>query len=315
MKIFFPLQVFYPSQAGGPANSVYWLTKFLKRNGIDPVVVATNQGVGEELELNRWNESDAGRVMHVRTRIVYFPLRQTLVSLRCVLAADAVQVSSVFFPAAAVSALFARMLGKKLVVSPRDELAPYGLARSAAVLCHAGLLRRAIPAPAGRTPDPAIRLGGGVAFHGAGSGRPGFRHRGRLAGGALDRQGRAGAFLDLVAGRRRPRPPAGRGVGGVGRRMGWPVGDVAAFHHLRAVLRGPGTCGDAGQPGRGGGKPLRPVHGGAESWRRAGLGQRGLRHADRSGPRPGHPGHGCGSGVRGAFALRRDTGQWVEPDA
>lgn len=132
MKIFFPLQVFYPSQAGGPANSVYWLTKYLKRNGIEPIVAATNQGVGEELELNHWNESEAGRVMHVRTRIVYFPLRQTLVSLRCVLAADAVQVSSVFFPTAAVSALFARILGKKLVVSPRDELAPYGLTRSAA---------------------------------------------------------------------------------------------------------------------------------------------------------------------------------------
>ena len=132
MKIFFPLQVFYPSQAGGPANSVYWLTKYLKRTGIQPIVVATNQGVGDGLELNRWNESEAGRVMHVRTRIVYFPLTQTLISLRCVLAADAVQVSSVFFPTAAMSALLARILGKKLVVSPRDELAPYGLARSAA---------------------------------------------------------------------------------------------------------------------------------------------------------------------------------------
>lgn len=132
MKIFFPLQVFYPSQAGGPANSVYWLTKYLKRNGIEPTVVATDQGVGDGLKLNHWNDSEAGHVMHVKTRIIYFPVRQTVISLRCVLAADAVQVSSVFFPAAAVSALFARILGKKLIVSPRDELAPYGLTRSAA---------------------------------------------------------------------------------------------------------------------------------------------------------------------------------------
>ncbi|MBK6750229.1 MAG: glycosyltransferase [Pyrinomonadaceae bacterium] len=132
MKIFFPLQVFYPSQAGGPANSVYWLTKYLKRSGVDPVILATDQGVPPDLALNKWSENEEGRVMHVRTAITYFPLHQTLRALRCVAAADVVQVSSIFFPAAFFSALFARLLGKKLVVSPRDELAPYGLTRSTA---------------------------------------------------------------------------------------------------------------------------------------------------------------------------------------
>ncbi len=130
MKVFFPLQVFFPSQAGGPANSVYWLAKYLKRNGIEPTVISTDQGVNTPVRLNRFIETEAGCVMHVRTRIIYFPFVQMLRSLRGVIGADVVQVSSVFFPAAVVSALAARILHKKLVVSPRDELSQYGLTRS-----------------------------------------------------------------------------------------------------------------------------------------------------------------------------------------
>ena len=42
MKVFYPLQVFYPSQAGGTSNTVYWLTKNLVKEGFEPVLVASD---------------------------------------------------------------------------------------------------------------------------------------------------------------------------------------------------------------------------------------------------------------------------------
>jgi hypothetical protein len=81
MKIFFPLEVFYPSQAGGPANSIYWLTKNLVKEGFEPIIVASDKGIKNGFPLNRWIENEAGRVIHVRTRSLRFPVGQTVRSL------------------------------------------------------------------------------------------------------------------------------------------------------------------------------------------------------------------------------------------
>ena len=81
MKVFFPVEVFYPSQAGGPANSVYWLTKELVNEGFEPVIVASDKGLANGHPKNRWVENEAGRVIHVKTRWLNFPIGQTLRSL------------------------------------------------------------------------------------------------------------------------------------------------------------------------------------------------------------------------------------------
>jgi len=132
MRILFPVQVFYPSQAGGPANSVYWLAKSLKRHGIEPVVVATDDGLGPGTERNAWSEGEAGKVIFVRTRVLYLPFFQILLALRELLRSDAVQISSMFFPTAFIVGVAARLLGKPLVWSPRGELDPAALAISPA---------------------------------------------------------------------------------------------------------------------------------------------------------------------------------------
>ncbi len=122
MKIFYPLEVFYPSQAGGPANTVYWITKNLIPHGFHPVVVATDKGIGGKMPLNVWIETDGGRAIYVRTRLLDFPIRQTLRALRSFLSCDIVHVSSFFFPTAFAVGVAARLLGKKLVWSARGEL-------------------------------------------------------------------------------------------------------------------------------------------------------------------------------------------------
>ena len=124
MKILFPVQVFYPSQAGGPANSVYWLTKHLKRQGIDPVIVASDLGLGSNEPRNKWIENEAGSVIHVKTFTSLVPLVQAITSLGSIRKADVVHLSSVFYPVAFVTAFAAWLLGKKIVWSTRGELDP-----------------------------------------------------------------------------------------------------------------------------------------------------------------------------------------------
>jgi glycosyltransferase involved in cell wall biosynthesis len=127
VKILFPLEVFYPSQAGGPANSVYWITRRLKTHGFQPIVVASNKGLPADVPTNIWLENEAGRTIFVRTRNFRVPIRQTIIALRNILRADIVQISSIFYPAGTAAGIVARLLGKKIVWSPRGELDPKAL--------------------------------------------------------------------------------------------------------------------------------------------------------------------------------------------
>lgn len=45
IKILFPLAAFYPSQIGGPCNTVYWHTVALVKNGFSVTVVTTTTGI------------------------------------------------------------------------------------------------------------------------------------------------------------------------------------------------------------------------------------------------------------------------------
>ncbi|HEX6124946.1 MAG TPA: glycosyltransferase [Pyrinomonadaceae bacterium] len=118
MKIFFPLEVFYPSQAGGPANSVYWLAKTLLNEGFEPIVVASDKGLDSDFPRNVWRDNEAGKVIHVKTRFLHFPFRQTVYALRNFFRADVVHISSIFYPTGFIVAFAARALKKKLSGRP-----------------------------------------------------------------------------------------------------------------------------------------------------------------------------------------------------
>lgn len=130
MKVFFPLQVFYPSQAGGTANAVYWLAKGLVKTGIEPTIVSTDIGLSAGTNRNEWITSDAGRIIYVKTLSRHFPLRQTIVALRNVSKADIVHLSSIFFPTCFVMGLAASVLRKRIIWSVHGELAQAALKHS-----------------------------------------------------------------------------------------------------------------------------------------------------------------------------------------
>ncbi len=131
MKILYPLEVFYPSQAGGTANTVYWIVKNLAAHGIEPVVIATDKGLRADVPRNKWTGFDWGKVIYVRTRFLRFPLFQTCTSLRNVLRADIVHLSSIYFPTSLATAFAAFLTGKRLVWSVHGEVDAYTLKDSA----------------------------------------------------------------------------------------------------------------------------------------------------------------------------------------
>ncbi|MFN0138559.1 MAG: glycosyltransferase [Pyrinomonadaceae bacterium] len=127
MKILYPLEVFYPSQAGGTANTVYWLVKKLAAHGIDPLVIATDKGLPREVPVNEWSRSECGEVIYVRTRFLRLPFFQTWLSIRNVLRADIVHLSSIYFPTSLVTAFAAFFARKKLIWSVHGEVDEYTL--------------------------------------------------------------------------------------------------------------------------------------------------------------------------------------------
>ncbi|HEY8560611.1 MAG TPA: glycosyltransferase [Pyrinomonadaceae bacterium] len=132
MKIFFPLEVFYPSQAGGPANTIYWITKNLRSEGFEPIIVATDKGLQSGFPRNEWVNTEGGKAIYVKTRFLHFPFYQTFFSLFNFRKADVVHISSFFFPTAFITAFAARLLKKKMVWSARGELDPIALEHSRA---------------------------------------------------------------------------------------------------------------------------------------------------------------------------------------
>lgn len=58
MKILFPTAIFYPSQTGGPANSVYFLAKELVKRGVDVFVFTTTLGIDDlsKIDIDKWTK-------------------------------------------------------------------------------------------------------------------------------------------------------------------------------------------------------------------------------------------------------------------
>ena len=114
MKILKPVEVFYPSQAGGAANSVYYLTKYLDSERFETVIVATDKGLQADVPRDQWINNQGSRVRYVTTRSLIFPVRAAINSLLNMRDADVVHVASNFFPTAFISAFAACVLKKKL---------------------------------------------------------------------------------------------------------------------------------------------------------------------------------------------------------
>lgn len=127
MKILFPLRSYYPSQSGGPNNTIYWHARALCNKGIIPIVVTTDSGIKEgSIILNKWCVIKGVKVIYT---IKHFnlPINYICYSLLELNKCNIVQFSSLFYWPNIIIALFALFKNKKIVWSPRGELSKNAL--------------------------------------------------------------------------------------------------------------------------------------------------------------------------------------------
>ncbi|GAB4024317.1 glycosyltransferase family 4 protein [Spirosoma koreense] len=148
MKIFFSAGSFFPAQIGGPDNIMYWQAKALTQRGHQVWVTTTDDGIGPEVEKDRWLTTDFGRGIYVKTAIHYAPLKLMLASLKPLWQCEVVHLSNIFYPASWLLAPLALLLGKKVVWTVHGEFDPdvliYSTQRKKVVLSLVRLVAKRI---------------------------------------------------------------------------------------------------------------------------------------------------------------------------
>lgn len=129
MKILFPLGAFYPSQIGGPCNTLYWHTCALKTMRFQPRILTTNTGIKQNtVNLNKWSQKKCGSVYYVDNGS-FSKLRYFKELFKEVKNADLIHLNSLFSYYSIVCFLYTKLFykNKSIVWSVRGELNPNAL--------------------------------------------------------------------------------------------------------------------------------------------------------------------------------------------
>ncbi len=123
MKILFSIAYFYPSQKGGPANSIYWLAKALKNKGVQNTIVTTDAGVqSNSIPAGQWIQTEAGSVIYIKERNYTLWPKLIRTSIAQVKKSDIVHLTSLFAFPSLILDIVSVAKRKKTVWSPRGEL-------------------------------------------------------------------------------------------------------------------------------------------------------------------------------------------------
>ena len=104
------------------------MTSALVSKGLQVTIVTTNNGVSEDsIKLDSWLNKIYGKIIYLKTRIHYFPIRLLAVSFLQVPKVQVIHLTSIFYPASILMAFWGLVMGKKIVWSTRGELYPSAL--------------------------------------------------------------------------------------------------------------------------------------------------------------------------------------------
>lgn len=122
MKIFYPIDAFFPSQIGGPCNSVYWLTDELNKNNFETQIFTTTLGIeNSEVESNVYLSKDYGSVYYDKNRNY---LKKTFLIYKGVKNSQIVHLNGFFGKHSMLSYFISRIFfpKKSVLISARGEL-------------------------------------------------------------------------------------------------------------------------------------------------------------------------------------------------
>lgn len=132
MRILFPIGAFYPSQIGGPGNTVYWHTCALTQNEIQVEVTTTMIGIDEsEIVPDTLSHSCCGKVYYGRKGV--YNLKTIARSFKSNRTCDILHLNSLFDLLSILNFFFTKIFHPKkpIVWSVRGELNSEALAFSA----------------------------------------------------------------------------------------------------------------------------------------------------------------------------------------
>lgn len=123
MKIFFPIGAFYPSQIGGPCNTVYWHTCELTKQNVQSQIVTTTLGIKEgQVKSDTAYPEKCGTVYYGKGGSGN--LRTILEALKNVTKNDLIHLNSLFNLLSILVFFYARTFDRKkqIIWSVRGEL-------------------------------------------------------------------------------------------------------------------------------------------------------------------------------------------------
>lgn len=122
MKILFPLNSFFPTTLGGPGTMLYWHSVYLKKFGVEPVIITTTNGIKEELTTNTFLDLPCGSTYYNDRGMLNFSAQMALI--KEIRKADIIHLTSVFSPTSLIAFLTTVITRShaKIVWSVRGEL-------------------------------------------------------------------------------------------------------------------------------------------------------------------------------------------------
>lgn len=128
MRIHFPIGAFYPSQIGGPCNTLYWHCCSLHENGIKINVVTTALGIEEgTVQFNKPIDDKCGTVYYSSGISFSYDIIKKIV--KGIRSADVIHLNSLFNILSIFSFFYTKIFcpKKKIIWSVRGELSPDAL--------------------------------------------------------------------------------------------------------------------------------------------------------------------------------------------
>lgn len=122
MNILYPVLCYYPSQAGGPANALYWQNTELAKNDIRTITISTDFGINKDVS----DLEALGKSLSYKNHSIVFTNRGIRGVFKKSIAyldkCHIVHFSSIFLPVTLPLLITSLFLGKPIVISPRGEL-------------------------------------------------------------------------------------------------------------------------------------------------------------------------------------------------
>lgn len=134
--------LFYPSRLGGPANTLYWLSKALVKAGVQVTVVTTDSHIESgKVESDKWADVEGVKVRYCSSKGAML-LKELWHSWREMKTADTVMLCDMFQRQILPVAFMAKWRRKKIIWSPRGELMGPALAGSRMKRWYIAIVRR-----------------------------------------------------------------------------------------------------------------------------------------------------------------------------